>query len=156
MISFKEDGERLKYHLTGFYNMVEYERKKDPTLGVGYLANRYVDNETRMENDMQEYCNYMKEIDRKNRRLLNAITAVKGKTFYKHLATIIEESEGLRGLAEIVKEPIGKFQKEQHGRKIPGIWVDQTTDGGYTGDTFAGTVCVQISENKYYKFNYEM
>ena len=68
---------------------------------------------------------------------------------------IIEESEGIKGLAEIVKEPIGAFQKEKYGRQINGIWVEQWTVG-MEGDSYEGFVCVQIKPNKYLKFKYSM
>jgi hypothetical protein len=36
------------------------------------------------------------------------------------------------------------------------VWVNQTTNGGYTGDEFAGTICIEIGENEYLKYNYSM
>lgn len=156
MISFKEDGERLYWHLMGFYNMVEYERSQNRDVAVGELAKKYVDSEIDMESAMEDLSNYYKEESRKNRRLLKAIKSVKGETFYKHLMAIIEESEGLQGPAEMVREPIGKFNDEKYGRTIPGYWVNQTEDGGYTGDSFSGTVCVEIKPGRYLKFNYSM
>ncbi len=36
------------------------------------------------------------------------------------------------------------------------IWVNQTTDGGYSGDSYAGTCDIKISEGKYLRFSYSM
>lgn len=95
------------------------------------------------------------KVFRKNQRLLNAIKSVKGEAFHKELEEVIYSSEGIVGVAEIVKTPVGNYQDEG-GELIPGIWVDQTTNGGYTGDEFAGTVCVKIDDRRYFKFNYSM
>ena len=108
-----------------------------------------------MQKGMQEYYDYLNEENKKNHRLLNAIKKVKGKTFFKYLMEIIEESEGIKGLAQIVKEPTGKFQEEKYGRQINGIWVEQWSVG-MEGDSWDGFVCVQLKENKYLKFGYSM
>ena len=55
----------------------------------------------------------------------------------------------------ITDKPIGKYQKEDCEELI-GLWVNQTTNGGYTGDTFAGTISIQIGENEYFEFSYYM
>ena len=79
----------------------------------------------------------------------------KGQAFYNYLRVIIEESDGIAGLAEIVSEPTGTFQKEDYGRTIKGIWVDQW-NVGMESDSYAGTVCVQLSEKRFFKFSYSM
>jgi len=104
---------------------------------------------------MNEYHDYLNELDRKNKRLLKAIKKVKGNTFYKYLLQIIEESEGISGLAEIVSKPVGEFQAEKYGRQIKGIWVSQWSVGT-EGDSWDGIVYVEIKPNKYLKFNYSM
>ena len=104
---------------------------------------------------MQEYYAYLRQEAKENSKLLSAIKKEKGDIFFKYLKEIIEESEGIRGLAEIIEVPIGKFQEEKYGRQIKGIWVDQRSVG-MEGDSWEGTVCVQLSENRYYKFNYSM
>ena len=108
-----------------------------------------------MQKGMEDYFNYLGEVDRKNRRLLKAIKKVKGKTFYKYLMEILEESEGMSGLAEIVKEPTGEFKAEKYGRQINGIWLNQWTTG-MEGDSYEGIVCVQLKADKYLKFSYSM
>ena len=69
---------------------------------------------------------------------------------------IEKDSELLHlGWAEIIKEPIGKFQEEKYGRQINGIWVKQWSVG-MEGDSWEGFICVQIKQNKYLKFGYSM
>lgn len=91
-----------------------------------------------------------------NNRVLKAIKSVKGDDFYNDLLDVIKESEGVQGKVEFVNNPIGNYQDEDESALIKGIWVNQTTNGGYTGDTFAGSVCVQLKPNKYLKFYYSM
>lgn len=156
MIDFKEENrDSLERGFIAFYNTVEYFRQDNNDMPIGTIAKKYVDNEIAMKKGMQEYYDYLKEENRKNQRLLNAIKKVKGKTFYKYLLDIIEESEGIKGLAQIVKEPIGTFQKENYGRQINGIWVDQWSVG-MEGDSYEGFVCVQLKSNKFLKFGYSM
>ena len=68
---------------------------------------------------------------------------------------IIEESEGIKGLAEIVDKPVGKFQEEKFGRQIKGIWVEQWSVG-MEGDSYEGFVCVESGKDRYLKFGYSM
>jgi hypothetical protein len=55
----------------------------------------------------------------------------------------------------IVDEPVGEKQEENYDN-LTDVWVNQTTNGGYTGDEFAGTICIEIGENEYLKYNYSM
>lgn len=57
---------------------------------------------------------------------------------------------------EIVKEPVGNHQKEVDHKYITESWVNQSSDGGLSGDEFAGTVCIKINDSEYLKFNYSM
>lgn len=149
----QENRESFKYHLTAFYHQRLMEGNSE--LSIGQVADNYIDNEMSMQKGMQDYHDYLNEENRKNKRLLRAIKKVKGATFHKYLLEIIEESEGIKGLAEIVKTPSGTFQKEQYGRQISGIWVSQWSVG-MEGDSWNGIVCVEIKPNKYFKFSYSM
>lgn len=104
---------------------------------------------------MSELIALEKQQGDKNRVLLDEILKEKGQPFYDDLQEVIYESDGITGVAEFVSQPVGNYQEEGYDN-IPGIWVNQTTNGGYTGDTFAGTVCVKINEEKYFKFHYSM
>lgn len=150
-----ENKESFRQHLISFHQQLEHEKSENPSVNVFTVIDGYIDNQLAMEKGMEEWMEFEREQDRKNLRLLKAIKSVKGKAFYKHLLEVIEESEGLKGLAQIVKEPVGKFQKESYGREIKGIWVQQWAVGD-TGDSWEGNVCVQVKPNKYFKFSYSM
>jgi hypothetical protein len=154
MIDFTEENRQTIYwHLTSFHSLAMLEESKGVPIGV--LADRYIDNEISMQKGLQDYYDYLKDENNKNHALLNDIKKEKGKTFFKYLMEIIEESEGIKGLAEIVNEPVGKFQKEKYGRQIDGIWLEQWGVGD-TGDSWNGYVCVKLSEERYLKFSYSM
>lgn len=107
--------------------------------------------------EMKKWQEEERDIDRRNERLLKAIKSVKGEKFYNEILYEIQESQGMHGLAEIVREPVGIFQSyEDDDSILPGIYVDQTTDGGYSGDSFAGTICIEIKPGRFLKFYYSM
>lgn len=96
------------------------------------------------------------QIDVENKRLLEEnIKPNLSKLGYEDLLELLEESEHTFDY-KIVDKPVGKYQEEDVYGGLKGCWVNQTTNGGYAGDEFAGTVCVKLNNNKYFKFNYSM
>jgi hypothetical protein len=151
-----EDRQQKYWEISGILDMWDWNRKEKPELTKHEFINKYLDNKQAEEDCYRGLIEYENECARKNQRVLRAIKSVKGIAFYKHILAIIKESEGIRDVAEIVREPIGTFQKEQYGRSIKGIWVNQTTDGGYLGDSYAGTICIELKPGRYLKFHYAM
>lgn len=153
MIINEENRQEVIWLLDGFYNHIKYmENKNLPPMKI---IEPFVDGQIKMYNAMSEYYDYLALENKKNQRLLKAIKKVKGNTFYKYLMEIIDESEGIQGLAEIVSKPTGKYQEEHYGRTIKGIWIEQW-NVGMEPDSYNGTVCVQLKPNKFLKFNYSM
>jgi len=89
-------------------------------------------------------------------RILGAIELIKGKVFVESVKACIEESE-IDGFhpAELVKEPVGEYQKEDYNGSFEGIWVQQWSVGD-SGDSYQGYVCIQLKEKMYLKFRYSM
>jgi hypothetical protein len=56
----------------------------------------------------------------------------------------------------IADKPIGELQNCEDYEHIEGVYVNQTTNGGYSGDEFAGTCSIKIAENEYFQFAYSM
>ncbi len=154
-ISIAENKQSLTWFLQGFYNRLEWSLKENPNTSPGVVIEAYLKDEIDMEKAMKEYAAMEHECYLRNMRILRAIKTVKGKTFYKYLLEIIEESEGIRGMAEIMANPTGKFQEENYGKQIKGIWVEQWSVG-LEGDSYEGIICVEIKPNKYFKFNFSM
>lgn len=152
-MNIAENRQSLEWLLRDFKNAQQYWKD----VPEHELIGKFLDNKIYEENEWKKICEAEYDIHRRNQRLLRAIKSVKGKTFYKRLMEVIKESEGMRSffLAEIVKVPVGKFQSERYGREIKGIWVDQRSVG-MEGDSWEGTVCVEIKPNKYFKFHYSM
>lgn len=151
MIDFVEDKEQLINLMLRFHFYCSQNTSDTPNK----VAEIVIQNEIDCQKGMMEYYEAMAEEARKNNRLLRAIKSVKGKTFYRYLLEIIEQSEGIRGLAVIVRQPVGEFQKERYGRQIKGIWVEQWSVG-MEGDSWNGHVCVPLGNDKYFKFSYSM
>ena len=151
----EENRQSFKWFLQSFVDSLDWNREQDKSVTSHIVIDKYLDNQVAMQGGMQQFANYEKEICSKNKRLLNAIKSVKGKTFHKHLLGIIKESEGLNGLAEIVPIPQGGYQRENWGRDIKGYWIEQWSVG-MEGDSYEGNVYVQIKPNKYLKLPYSM
>jgi hypothetical protein len=107
---------------------------------------------------MEEYNTLMVEIERRTerrrKRIFQVAQKIKGDDFVKDLIEVIEDSGFTHGFT-LVKTPGGQYQNEDF-KTIPGIYVDQYRNGGMTGDDFAGYCYVQLKENKFIKFHYEM
>ena len=51
---------------------------------------------------------------------------------------------------DIVDKPKG----QKHKREVLDMWINQTLNGGFAGDSFAGFVYVKISDNNYLRWGY--
>ena len=92
--------------------------------------------------------------------LIKDIEALKNKAFVDDLNTIMKELE-IDGLVGYVDKPRGDKQTieetiDSEVKTISYIWVNQTTNGGFTGDDFAGEIYIEIEENKYLEMYYQM
>jgi hypothetical protein len=152
-----ENRDTLYWHLVGFYQQYEYEKERNKELAVGDFAHKYLDNEIAMENGMREYHESLHKIYLYNQRILKAVKSIKGNTFYKHLIEFLKEREPVDYCQfEIIKNPIGKEQSvDECGRSIRKEWVTQYSVGD-SGDSWEGTICVQLKQNKYLKFNFSI
>ncbi|MNJ75433.1 hypothetical protein D3C77_725320 [compost metagenome] len=52
----------------------------------------------------------------------------------------------------IVEQPEGEAQDD--GYVLGDVYVEQTVNGGFAGDSYAGTVCMPLGEGKYLKYHY--
>lgn len=157
MIVVSEHIEELRSHLIGFYNMSEYTLKEKPNTPVGILADNYIKDQLAMEEGMRQYVESLNKINAYNKRILRAIKSVKGKTFFNHLIAFIKDAEASEySQFEIVAKPVGKMQEvSEYGREIKKEWVVQQAVGD-SGDSWSGSICVQIKPNKYLKFDFSM
>ena len=87
----------------------------------------------------------------KDTRLLIRVKNRISKTTFENLLFELDESEHPSNY-RIVDEPVGKPQ--ENDELI--VWVDQNTGGGYSGDSWAGTCCIELPNRKYFMWDYWM
>jgi len=89
---------------------------------------------------------------------LNRIGNIVGSLFLVLLLTIfIILVVGLLFVCiDIINQANGELQNEDEFDYIEGEYIKQTINGGYTGDEFAGTCAIKISDKEYFQFNYSM
>lgn len=106
----------------------------------------------------QEYLEgYKREIEeqaKKDWEFLDSIRKEKGDAWMDELKEYLEFEECYFS-PRIVMNTKGNRQ-EVDGDLIKEEWVNQTTNGGVSGDDFAGTIYFKLSTNRYLCFNYEM
>ena len=116
--------------------------------------------------EKEEYDQAMKQIEKeleeKNRKeemawehVMDYIVKHRGKEWYDDLMNNVLIDGGDFYSPELVDSPIGEVQ-DASGDIIKEEWVNQTVNGGYVGDDFAGDIYFQITENKYLKLCYRM
>jgi len=91
--------------------------------------------------------------DVKRQAVLQEVQSVVSAEVY---TDIVEEltADGYTFDYQIASSPIGQ---EQYGGDAWGKhYVDQTTNGGYTGEEYAGTVSIPLGDGRYFQFSYTM
>lgn len=53
---------------------------------------------------------------------------------------------------QIVAEPVGEAQDNDYA--LGDVFINQTMNGGWSGDDYAGTVCMPIGDEGYFQFAY--
>lgn len=86
-------------------------------------------------------------------RIMKAIRSVKGDAFAADVESCIHGDSYCTGLS-FTRYPKGKYDFEGEFDNIPGYWVDQWCNGGFTGDDFAGDIYIQLKENLYLRAGY--
>ncbi len=100
---------------------------------------------------MDEYYKELEEDDRRDSEFMDSVRKMVSKKMFKQIEEELKESEGGCNF-KIVKEPLGDDQEYDNCE----LWVHQTTNGGYSGDTYEGACYFKIGENKYLRWDYAM
>ena len=113
---------------------------------------RMSDEERKQYDEAMAEC-HKEEIEQyaKDRELLEKIKLEVSAEHFENIKAELEESVNPSNY-RIVYEPIGTPQHESEGDYT--IWVDQS--GGYFGDDYSGTVCIELSIRKYLMWDYWM
>jgi len=87
--------------------------------------------------------------------VLDTIKSKVSEEFFKEILEDLKQSGHTYNFM-ITDKPKGELLDDTEYDHVKIIYVDQTTNGGYTGDEYAGTVSIKISEDKYFQFSYSM
>lgn len=95
------------------------------------------------------------EINRKNQAVLDQVAEKVSKEVFDEIQELLNDDMNAQGFM-IVDHPKGKLQDVDEFPAMGGYWCDQTTNGGYSGDEFAGTCSVKLNDKEYFEFTYSM
>lgn len=104
------------------------------------------------------YTEYFEEVKNQELEEQKILDIVKSKVSEGALKEIEYElnQDGYVYNFKIIDKPIGELRDCEDYEFIEGVYVNQTKNGGYSGDEFAGTCSIKISENEYFQFAYSM
>lgn len=86
----------------------------------------------------------------KDNAVLSQVRQFVSAQAFQEIEVLLAESECFD--YSIVALPIGEPQDD--GYVLGSIYVDETMNGGLSGDSYAGTVCVSLGRGTYLKYNY--
>lgn len=86
-----------------------------------------------------------------NLAVLMQVKALVSSEAFEQIEESLSES-GFTHSYQIVCDPVGLAQDD--GFLLGQVYVDQTKNGGHSGDDFAGTVCMPITADRYFQFAY--
>lgn len=100
-----------------------------------------------------------RKIAKNNKKILASIKLFKSPVFYRGLTRYIADLKSSCGHTNdmeysIVDNHSGKYQQEQWGKEISGVWVEQWATGT-EGDSWAGWVYIQIFPGKHLRINFD-
>lgn len=103
----------------------------------------------------------MVEMDLKERKntedVLARVKEIVNANHYEEIVYFIDELDRASNVRLVTTPPNDEFyQKESDYDYIKECWVNQTVNGGYTGDSFAGWCWLQIDEFLWLQMYYEM
>ncbi len=99
---------------------------------------------------------YKNKIVESDGEILKDIESKFGIKWIKAIKECMQESEACEYIPiKIVNKPRGEKQAESYGA-FKFIYVNQTTNGGYEGDDFAGEVYIPLPDKTFLEFSYSM
>lgn len=104
-----------------------------------------------MRADQEAIDREMKELHEKKQAVLDQVQALVSPEAFEQIKETLSDS-GYTHTFQIVDQPVGNAQDD--GFVLGEVFVDQTTNGGFTGDEFAGTICMPLAVGKYFQFHY--
>lgn len=91
------------------------------------------------------------ELKRKN--VLSQVERLASKRVFKEIQVELADCSNTFDY-QIAEVPVGKEQDD--GASWGKHFVNQTTNGGYSGDDYAGTISIPLKDGRYFQFGYTM
>jgi hypothetical protein len=92
----------------------------------------------------------------KRKLILDHIEDIVGKQYRQDVEACLDECESCGEFMLIDKTCIKGSYQEEDWNSFDHIYVDQTTNGGYSGDEYAGHIYIPITKKLYLKSYYSM
>ncbi|MDH4602401.1 hypothetical protein [Pseudomonas syringae] len=91
------------------------------------------------------------ELHAANQIVLDQVQAMVSPEAFKQITDTLCDSSYTHGYL-IADQPMGEPQDD--GFLLGDVYVDQTTNGGITGDEYAGTMSMPLTAGRYFQFCY--
>ena len=114
-----------------------------------------MENEKEIKKAWEEVELCEKEQSQKDKKVLNEIENFLYYDEYIDVLNLIDEY-GDTSHYSIEDKPNGEYIGDSNYSAIEGYWANQTTNGGFVGDEYAGTISVELSNGKYFQFHYSV
>jgi hypothetical protein len=117
-------------------------------------AGEAVDTSSTMDDYQKQMEREWERHGRHEGRRLSIVAALRTKKYMTQLCELMEEI-GCHTLAFTKSTPRAEKQKSEYPA-LKWEWVYQYENGGYSGDSYAGFVYVEIKPNRYLRMHYAM
>lgn len=91
------------------------------------------------------------ELHAANQAVLDQVQALVTPEAFQQIKDTLTDS-GYTHSYLIADRPLGEPQDDEY--LLGDVYVDQTTNGGHTGDDYAGTMSMPLSAGRYFQFCY--
>ena len=109
--------------------------------------------EDKNEDYLEEWISSEGKERMKEASILNDVKSKVSEGVYDDILHFISGHDETRDY-KITDKPKGEYQEEEEYDHLQGVYVDQTCNGGYVGDDFAGTISIEIGRNEFFEFYY--
>ncbi len=101
---------------------------------------------------LDDFYDYLNEEYDRCEQVLIKVKSIVSKDIFNEIKVLLKESDNTSDY-KITNKKHGNIENDDYPFRY---WVDQTENGGYSGDSFSGTISVEIGKNKYFEFSYSM
>lgn len=104
-----------------------------------------------MRADQEAIARELDELHAKNKAVLDQVQALVSPEAFQQIKDTLCDSGYTHGYL-IADQPLGEPQDD--GFVLGDVYVDQTLNGGFSGDDYAGTMSMPLHAGRYFQFNY--